>query len=284
MFLGTLLCGGTVSAGYLVDAWKTGSPQEVCTWAADQVGYAINRRLADVPLIFKDRDDLPFGYDINRVPRDALYITGYNTLDSEDKEFFTKFITLGYALAERKLKDNPNTRFPEDFGEDYDKFMATCVAHKNNQEEIFRQIRTGSATPLTEEQATKMILGKTFIDNEAPILEEEILSIREIIKSLPETYDEFEKQAASNQNLGKEPIGFNEALFLCNELRYDINLIARSISEGEPLENMIDLAKRSVESLREDRLARILRMLPEAYDYKGPIAEWMEKEYKECSQ
>jgi hypothetical protein len=93
---------------------------------------------------------------------------------------------------------------------------------------------------------------------------------------------------ASSESIRGEPIGLektgvNEKLFLCQELGYDINLIARSISEGEPLENMVALANRSPE-LRQDRLERILRMLPEAYAHQGPIIDWMKEEYKECMQ
>ena len=240
-------------AGYLVDGWKTGAPEEVCRWAADQVGYAIDRRLVDVPLTFKDKNELPADYNPNRIPRDALYISDWNNLDEADKEFFTKFVELGYTLAERKLKENPAAKFPNDFGSDYDKFMSACMTKKNEAEEIFRLIHTGSAKPQTQEELSRSIMGTASSE-----------SIR-------------------GEPIGLEKTGVNEKLFLCQELGYDINLIARSISEGEPLENMVALANRSPE-LRQDRLERILRMLPEAYAHQGPIIDWMKEEYKECMQ
>ena len=225
-------------AGFLVDAWKTGAPEEVCKWASDQVGYAINRRLVNVPFLFKDKSELPPVYDINRVPRDALYITSWDKLDQVDKDFLTRFVQLGYTLAEKKLKENPNAKFPEDFGGEYTRFMASCVTHKNNQEELFQLIKTASS---------ESIRGVP-IGTETPVTK----------------------------------TGLNEEMLICQELIYDINLIARAKSEDEPMEDLVNLAKKSEDQLRPDRLARILRMIPEAYLWKGDMIDWMNEEYKEC--
>ena len=229
------IISGFAQAGFLVDSWKTGAPEEVCSWAAVQVGFAIDRRLVNVPFVFKDKTEIPPGTGARlRVPRDALYITSWDKLDALDKDFIIRLVRFGYEIAERKLLENPNAKFPDNFGTEYNKFMATCITNKNNHEEVFRLIKTASS---------------------------------ESIKGIP---------------IGSAKVGINERLFLCQELEYDIRTIARAISDGEPLEDMIALAKRSEPDLRPDRLTRILRQLPEAYAYKGPIIDWINKEYKDC--
>ena len=146
-----LMFSTTVNAGFLVDAWKTGDPLEVCTWAADQVGYAVNRRIANIPFVIKDKREIPPGIDYSvRVPKDALYVTSWDLLDQLDKDFLTRFIEFGYKLAERKLQAKPDAKFPQDFGQEYNKFMASCMTHKNNQEEIFRLVRTASNSEFME--------------------------------------------------------------------------------------------------------------------------------------
>lgn len=204
-------------AGYFVDSWKTASPQEVCSWAATEVGNAIDRRLRGVPFIIKDKSEMPRLIGRN-TPTDALYIADWDNLDDIDKEFLTKFLRFGYDLAEKKLAVMPEARFPQDFGDEYQKFMATCMTHKNNREEIFQQIR----------------------------------------------------------------VGFNEALFMCNELKYDLAVISESITNGISKEAVLDRLSRSSSQLRQDRMERILKQINEAYAYKGPIENWVYEQYKEC--
>lgn len=179
----------------------------------------------------------------NTFPLDAIYIRHWDELDAADKRFYTKLIEVAYKMAAKQ----PKGEFPKDFQDNYNSFMATCVSYGGHKEPDVLFNKTGSAKPFTEEDITKMIIG-----------------------------------TASNQYLGGEQaVGINEALLICNELMYDINLIARMKVEGQPLEDMIQLAKASSE-LRQDRLERILRMLPEAYAHTGDMLEWMKKEYKEC--
>ena len=85
--------------------------------------------------------------------------------------------------------------------------------------------------------------------------------------------------AASSQSLAGPPIGMEQ---FCSDLKYDIATIARAISDDEPQEKLKDLATRSSSVLSEARLTMILQMIDKAYAHKGPIVEWMNREYSAC--
>ena len=85
--------------------------------------------------------------------------------------------------------------------------------------------------------------------------------------------------AASSQSLTGPPIGMEQ---FCSDLKYDIATIARAISDDEPQEKLKDLATRSSSVLSEARLTMILQMIDKAYAHKGPIVEWMNREYSAC--
>jgi hypothetical protein len=125
----------------------------------------------------------------------------------------------------------------------------------------------------------------THIDNEAPIPADEVLAIRELrrIGSTPPMTEEQASElilgTASSTSIEGPPIGMAEA---CSNLKYDIKLIARAMSEGAPKEKLIEVANNSLEQLGTERLARILAMIEEAYAHEGPIVEWMNRRYAEC--
>lgn len=86
--------------------------------------------------------------------------------------------------------------------------------------------------------------------------------------------------AASSRSIQGPPIGLEEA---CNNLRFDILTIGRAISDGVPKQQLQALANKSLPQLGEERLARILRQIDEAYAWDKPFVEWLNKEYAECA-
>jgi hypothetical protein len=241
-----LLFSGAANAGYVEDSFKAGSTQEMCGWAGNMMMQSIDKRLTGVPLIIKDADERT-----SPDPQDAIYMWNWKDLDESDKVFHLKFIEFGYGVAERALKSaNENgitLEFPKDFQSSYNSFMAACYQMKDNTEDWMKSylIKTGSTKPLTEEQASDMIMG------------------------------------ASNQNLGGRPIGQDTA---CEILLYDINLILRFINEQQDQQAVLGLAHSSIgkDGFTQERHDRVVTQIKEAYALTTPIADWMEKEYKDC--
>jgi hypothetical protein len=96
----------------------------------------------------------------------------------------------------------------------------------------------GSVPPLTEKQATEMVM------------------------------------TASSQKIMQE---------FCADLDYDIKGIAGAMSDGMPIEELKGYAERAKEALGDERFARIMKMIDEAYTYKGPIGDWMDATYSKCA-
>lgn len=88
----------------------------------------------------------------------------------------------------------------------------------------------------------------------------------------------FHKTASSEAIRGGPPVGAEKA---CEDLKYDLMVIGHAISDGEPKEHLIERA-RSSRKLSADRMAAAIEMIEEAYAWKKPFTEWMEKRYGAC--
>ena len=145
-----------------------------------------------------------------------------------------------------------------------------CAVEYGMQHGNFK--RTGSVGPLTEQQATELVL-----DERDPAADERCGGASERISP-----------SASSEAIGKPAgssppsSGFDRSAEACTDLKYDIITITRAISDGEPIEKLKAFAERSISELGQERLERILKMIDEAYAYKGPIIDWMNKRYAVC--
>lgn len=115
-----------------------------------------------------------------------------------------------------------------------------------------------------------------LIDNDAPM---EAHSTREL-RRIGVTPPLGEREITDGTSIVAPPIGMHQ---VCNTLRFDINVIGRAISEGKPEEELAAFAKRSLPQLGQERLDRILTLIAEAYAWKGPFVDWMNKSYAECA-
>lgn len=68
----------------------------------------------------------------------------------------------------------------------------------------------------------------------------------------------------------------------CRNRMFDINRIAKFVSDGAPVEQVKAFARRSPE-LRGDRLDAVIEMIDEAYAWQGPFIEWMKMRYADCA-
>jgi hypothetical protein len=90
----------------------------------------------------------------------------------------------------------------------------------------------------------------------------------------------FMRDTASSTSIEGPPIGMEQ---YCKDLYYDLNIIGHAISDGIPAGQLRALANKSISYLAEERLARILRQISEAYAWDKPYIEYMDKEYAECA-
>lgn len=280
-----LMFATTVNAGFVEDSFKAGSTEEMCWWAGNLVMTAVKKRLDGVPLVIKDAKER-----ISPNPQDAIYIYHWAPLDDSDKVFYKKFIELGYGIAERAMavaiEKNASLTFPDSFQGSYNAFMGACYEKKNTTEDWF-SMSVIKTSLLTELIATVNNGGITKVGSAKPLTEQDTT---EMLLGLDKLINEFEQQAASNGNLGKEPIGTEEAHDKhCDELYYDINLIARFISEGETQGFVLGIVHNSVGdpniehgAITQERADRLDRQVKEAYALTTPIADWMAKEWAEC--
>jgi hypothetical protein len=114
----------------------------------------------------------------------------------------------------------------------------------------------------------------TVIDNDAPL--EGVIAVRPLTATGSAHPHE---PAASSRSIQGPPIGMEEA---CSNLAFDIKTIGRAVYDGVPKQQLQALANKSLPQLGEERLARILRQIDEAYAHEGPLLEWMNKEFAEC--
>jgi hypothetical protein len=132
----------------------------------------------------------------------------------------------------------------QDFADRIGIKVSEACAFRYGKEHGFMK-ETGSAPPLTEEQATNLMM-----------------------------------PAASSTSIEGPPIG-REAY--CKDLHYDLDVIGRAISDGIPADQLRALANKSIAYLGDERLARILSMIDEAYAWEKPYIDFIDKEYAECT-
>lgn len=122
------------------------------------------------------------------------------------------------------------------------KVTENCAVEYGMKHGTFK--KTGSAKPITEREASELMIG-----------------------------------TASSTSIEGPPIGMERA---CSDLKLDIRVIARALSEGKPINELKAFAKNSISQLGPERLEKILTMIDEAYSHEGPIVDWMNKTYAEC--
>ena len=76
--------------------------------------------------------------------------------------------------------------------------------------------------------------------------------------------------------------GINEKLLLCQELDYDLRVIAIAVQNKTPKEEVIGWVDASTKQLRPDRMENIRKLIEEAYAQEGNIWDWVEFKLKDC--
>lgn len=195
------------------------------------------------------------------VPKEAFHHPDWDAMTDKERAFFSEHLFAGWTEADRIITTVEEQERAQAGNEAFSitviidpvgkakmtqAYFEKCMQIETAKRTFKRTgfVRTGSVPPMSEEQASELIMG-----------------------------------AASSQSLEGPPIGMEQA---CAHLKLDIKIIARALSRGEPIDELKGHADKARADLGEERFGEILKMIDEAYAHEGPLVDWMRKRYAAC--